>query len=630
MIAISYRREDTAPITGRIYDRLEAVFGRDRIFMDLDSIPFGVDFRTHISEALSGCQTLLVVIGPHWLGVSADGSRRIDDPMDFVRLEVAQALARAIRVIPLLIDRTEMPSSTDLPDDLKSLTFRNALRVDSGADFRHHMNRLCSSLGMTAEVPAKPVMTPVAPSGDSSVERNQQDSVAAVRPSSGSRVVAAAVSAVVLIGSAEWYLEVEKLVKSNNTWFRDWLFATGVIWKLTIAALAMLAMAAWISVSTSSRILPGGGTAVERLKRALVSTPVWLVYAGPLIIFVMALVAQYCAPEEPLAFSSGIGIWAGEMLHMVAFMLAIFFMFKAGIDLRANQRKIEAEFSFAPLPLTRFRWRDLGFGFERWQMREYLETSRFSAEEAWHAYLCRNKFWPRFIRIGVLFALYLLFSFAIYKLFPPPPAPAGGDIAFKFDRVVSFLSGASLLLLSFYVADAIQVNSNFIGMFGREVTKWSRSVVERSHRSPPLTDKELSAYYEIFFVAQRTQVVAPLIWYPLLVLTLLIIARSSFFDNSLFLICAITAAWALGSAILLRRVAETLRAIGLKDLRRFRRLGRESEAKREAFDEIIAEIRDLKTGAFAPLTDQPFIRAFLFLGGSVGLLAAHQRLLDSF
>src|SRR5437867_4550828 len=146
MIAISYRREDTAPITGRIYDRLEAVFGRDRIFMDLDSIPFGVDFRTHISEALSGCRTLLVVIGPHWLGVSADGSRRIDDPMDFVRLEVSQALARDIRVIPLLIDRTEMPSSTDLPDDLKSLAFRNALRVDSGADFRHHIDKLCASL----------------------------------------------------------------------------------------------------------------------------------------------------------------------------------------------------------------------------------------------------------------------------------------------------------------------------------------------------------------------------------------------------------------------------------------------------------------------------------------------------
>jgi hypothetical protein len=354
-----------------------------------------------------------------------------------------------------------------------------------------------------------------------------------------------------------------------------------------------------------------------------------LVYGGPLIIFVVPLVAQYCAPEEPLPFFSGIGIWAGEMLRMVAFMLAIFFMFKASFDLRANARRIEEEFSFAPLPLTRFRWRDLGIGFEHWQMTEYPRTSRFSAEEAWHAYLCRNKFWPRFIRIGVLLALYLLFSFAIYKLFPPPPAPRG-EMAFKIDRVVSLLSGASLLLISFYVVDAIQLNSNFIRMFGREVTKWSRNVVERSHRSPPLTEKELSTYYEIFFVAQRTQVVAPLIWYPLLVLTLLIIARSSFFDNSVFLICAITAAWALGSAILLRGVAETLRAIGLKDLRRFRRLSRESEAKREAFDEIIAEIRDLKTGAFAPLTDQPFIRAVLFPGGAVALLAVRQRLPDIF
>jgi hypothetical protein len=86
MIAISYRREDTAPIAGRIYDRLQSIFGRDRVFLDFDSIPFGVDFRTHISESLSRCQALLVVIGPHWSGVSPDGSRRIDDPSDFVRV----------------------------------------------------------------------------------------------------------------------------------------------------------------------------------------------------------------------------------------------------------------------------------------------------------------------------------------------------------------------------------------------------------------------------------------------------------------------------------------------------------------------------------------------------------------
>jgi hypothetical protein len=231
--------------------------------------------------------------------------------------------------------------------------------------------------------------------------------------------------------------------------------------------------------------------------------------------------------------------------------------------------------------------------------------------------------------------LYFVFSAVIFALFPEPTAPARGEAAFRFDRIAFVLAAVGMLLLSFYAVDAIQLNSNFIRMFGREVTKWSRGVIDRSHRSPPLTEKELSAYHEIFFVAQRTQVIAPLIWYPLIVLTVIIIARSSFFDNwtwppSLVLIYAITGAWALGSAILLRRAAEQLRETALNDLRRFRLLGQESEVKRQTFDELMAEIRDLKMGAFAPLTEQPFIRAVLFPGAALGLLAVGQRLLDLF
>jgi hypothetical protein len=423
--------------------------------------------------------------------------------------------------------------------------------------------------------------------------------------------------------------------EKTNMWFRDWLFAPGVIWRLIIIALAVLAMAAWISLSFARRTLPGGGTALERLKRALVSTVFWLVCGGPLIILLVALVAQYWAPEEPLVFFSGISIWPTEMVRLIAFVLAIFFMFKASFDLRANAKMIEAQFSFAPLPLTAFRWRDLGIGFEHWQMKQPSGTSLFSAEEAWHTYLCRNKFWPRFIRIGILFALYSIFVLAFLHLFPQPPPPARGDLAFRIDKIVFYLAGAGLLLLSFYVVDAIQLNSNFIRMFGREVTNWGRSMVDRSHRSPPLDEEELSAYHEIFFVARRTQAVAPLIWYPLLVFTLLVVARCSFFDNwtwpaSLVLIWAVTAAWALGSAILLRRAAEQLRETALNDLRRFRLLGREVAAKRETFDELIAEIRDLKTGAFAPLSDQPFIRAVLFPGAALGLIAVGQRVFDIF
>jgi len=191
------------------------------------------------------------------------------------------------------------------------------------------------------------------------------------------------------------------------------------------------------------------------------------------------------------------------------------------------------------------------------------------------------------------------------------------------------------MLLSFYVIDAMQLTRNFIRMFAREVTKWGRAVIDRSHRSPPLTERELSAYHAVFLVAQRTQAVAPLIYYPLIVLALVVVARSSFFDNwtwpaSAILIYAITAVWVIGSAILLARAAEELRATALNDLQRFWLLGQESEPRRQTFDEMISEIRDLKTGAFVPLTEQPFIRAILFPGGLLGLLAVGQRLLDIF
>lgn len=146
VIMVSYRRSDSGPITGRICDRLRTHFGSDRVYMDVDSVPIGIDYRSHINDFMSGCDVLLAVIGPHWLGTGEVGTRRIDDPSDLVRLEVANALKRNVLVIPLLIDRTDMPVPNDLPEDLKDLTFRNALRVDGGVDFHHHVDRLCSAI----------------------------------------------------------------------------------------------------------------------------------------------------------------------------------------------------------------------------------------------------------------------------------------------------------------------------------------------------------------------------------------------------------------------------------------------------------------------------------------------------
>ena len=86
-IFLSYRRQDSAGAAGRIYDRLRAHFGNDAVFMDIDSIPFGEDFREHIDAAVGQCDLVLAVIGPRWSG-KTDTSRRIDDPRDFVRIEI--------------------------------------------------------------------------------------------------------------------------------------------------------------------------------------------------------------------------------------------------------------------------------------------------------------------------------------------------------------------------------------------------------------------------------------------------------------------------------------------------------------------------------------------------------------
>src|SRR5258708_35012303 len=104
---ISYRREDGSGSAGRIYDHLVQSFGEDRVFMDVDAIEPGQDFVEVIQQAVGSCSALIAVIGRNWSGLRGDGSRRIDDPEDFVHLEVAAALERGVRVIPVLVDDAE-------------------------------------------------------------------------------------------------------------------------------------------------------------------------------------------------------------------------------------------------------------------------------------------------------------------------------------------------------------------------------------------------------------------------------------------------------------------------------------------------------------------------------------------
>ena len=142
-IFISYRRSDSIREAGRIYDYLENRFGRDAIFKDVDTIDAGDDFRDRVKEAVGQCQILLAVIGANWLKAEDEaGRQRLENPADWVRLEIETALNRNIRVIPILLDGVPMPRPDDLPVDLQALAYRNAAPVRHDPDFRRDMDRL--------------------------------------------------------------------------------------------------------------------------------------------------------------------------------------------------------------------------------------------------------------------------------------------------------------------------------------------------------------------------------------------------------------------------------------------------------------------------------------------------------
>jgi hypothetical protein len=128
-VFISYRRADAGWPARWLADRLGSHFGAGVVFHDVESIRPGDDFAAQIDAAVAACSVLLAVIGPQWLAVEGDAGRRLDDPLDWVRLEIEAALRRGISVIPVLVDGARMPSAGELPPSLRSVAGRQALSL---------------------------------------------------------------------------------------------------------------------------------------------------------------------------------------------------------------------------------------------------------------------------------------------------------------------------------------------------------------------------------------------------------------------------------------------------------------------------------------------------------------------
>lgn len=167
-IFISYRREETAYVAATIAEKLVNRLGKNSVFLDIDNIPMGVDFRKHLGNAISRADLVLVLIGQSWLScTNEDGTRRLDSSADFVRIEIEAALKRGIPIVPILLGNARMPRPEDLPESMSAFAFRNATELRPGKDFLTQLQRLveaCEKFGIKkGTIKPQPVTAIVVP-----------------------------------------------------------------------------------------------------------------------------------------------------------------------------------------------------------------------------------------------------------------------------------------------------------------------------------------------------------------------------------------------------------------------------------------------------------------------------------
>lgn len=163
IVFINYRRDQTAGEARALYNDLVRRLGSERVFMDVDNIALGRDFRDVLRERLDDCEVMLTLIGRAWIDArDAEGRRRLDQAGDFVRLEIATALERKVAVTPVLLQDARMPQPERLPDDLKALAFRNGFAL-SHATWESNVDELVRRLGFAGAAPASAPGAPPMP-----------------------------------------------------------------------------------------------------------------------------------------------------------------------------------------------------------------------------------------------------------------------------------------------------------------------------------------------------------------------------------------------------------------------------------------------------------------------------------
>jgi hypothetical protein len=386
------------------------------------------------------------------------------------------------------------------------------------------------------------------------------------------------------------------------------------------------------------------------------------------VLFLEAMLFDYCNPEgEPLLLTAGVSIWPTEILRLITGLLCYFWLLVTLRKLQQDKEKIGDEFGISAKQQPACAWLDMflhpyrsrckAISISSWKAKEEGGTEvqpgardqNVSASVLWRDYSFLGAPRNRLIRVMIASLLYFGLGVCLIML-DRPFVPGRGNLSFMVDKVVMILVVLGLIILMFLVVDATRLCSRLVENLTAAPTKWTPGTYKLFQPLRQLPQAYLGDWIDIKFVAARTKTVVKLIYYPFIIIFLMIISRSHFFDAwdwpwGLRIVVTLNAAYAFFCAACLRVSAEKARAASLERLREKLAAVRAGKMENDekgtgavalqksdlenGIKELINEIKGIEEGAFAPWSRQPLVGALIMPFTGAGLVAWLQYLATS-
>jgi hypothetical protein len=362
-----------------------------------------------------------------------------------------------------------------------------------------------------------------------------------------------------------------------------------------------------------------------------------MLFGTPVIFVLLARIDG--ANGEPFTLLDGVSVWPTEIVRVWTAGLAVWLVGRSHAALLASDASIAYAFGWNVRPeLGPWRWLQRTWqALRAGRADRTMQITRWGVggqacdgAELWAQYMEHGRPIARRLRVGLSTLIFLVVGYVLVAIFGPPYVPSRGLTAGTVDRIVLWLCVIVTVYLNFLVVDATRLCVRFVEQLARLESPWTRSILELAAANWGTDELEARELLRMWLIEQRTAVVGPLVLYPALVVGLMLVARSAFFDAwnmppCLVAIFGLFGLYVVGCAVILRRAAQGARDVSLARLRdrAWYLRGSDSpkaEQQRTKLEATIERIEALSDGAFAPLAQNPIVGAVLVPSGSFSLL----------